>query len=295
METIVEEPIEPTLLQIVLISLVLFSTSIWLLRLLDRRIQKSNSAIPTSSNSSPPWDLSAVFLFFGLFLLGQIAVVTFATIGQEDTANELSHPAVYLGFSLVNLTVAIFVILTYRLWQKQSTKVSGQTPVNFWLGSSQSIFKALKLGVLALLCWVPGHLAVAGLWTRGLKEFEYEIHAQESVTLLSDAVNQSNWLLIISLCFYAVVMAPITEEILFRGILFRWLQNHWGFLLAIVISSIAFATIHFSLASWGPLAALGALCSWLYYRSGQLLASVAVHVTFNAITILLVFSFPENF
>lgn len=112
--------------------------------------------------------------------------------------------------------------------------------------------------------------------------------------MMSQALEQSNWALIIPLCFYGIVMAPIAEEILFRGVLFRWLHGHMGFIVALGVSSIAFALVHESVASWLPIAALGGVCSWLYHRSGQLLASITLHATFNTSTFLLITIFQEK-
>ena len=89
-------------------------------------------------------------------------------------------------------------------------------------------------------------------------------------------------------------MAPAAEEILFRGVLFRWLRGHWGFIAALVVSSIVFALVHDSVASWLPIAALGGVSSWLYHRSGQLLTSVVLHSAFNSSMFLLMSLYPEE-
>lgn len=293
MENVIEVPLEPTTLQTIIFCVLLVSISIFLLRTLGRSIQKSTPLKKLASTDLLPWKLSSVFMLFGFFLLGQVAVVSFALTsspeGGEATAIELDSPLAFIGLSLVNLLVSAIAFLVYRSWQTRHPETA-----SFWLGSKGGVRTALKLGFLALLCWVPGHLGLAGLWSLCLEGLDVQLNAQESVMMMSQALEQSNWALIIPLCFYGIVMAPIAEEILFRGVLFRWLHGHMGFIVALGVSSIAFALVHDSVASWLPIAALGGVCSWLYHRSGQLLASITLHATFNTSTFLLITIFQEK-
>ncbi|MEL9991913.1 MAG: CPBP family intramembrane glutamic endopeptidase [Thermoproteus sp.] len=73
----------------------------------------------------------------------------------------------------------------------------------------------------------------------------------------------------------ADVLAPVVEEIVFRGIAFKILPT-WG---AIVISTVAFALLH----PYPPLALLYAVALTLAYMGGGLAASTALHAVNNAI------------
>ena len=44
--------------------------------------------------------------------------------------------------------------------------------------------------------------------------------------------------------FTAVVLAPLAEEVYFRGLLMGWLARHWGMRPAILVSSLAFGLLH---------------------------------------------------
>ncbi|MDB6118233.1 MAG: family intrarane metalloprotease, partial [Verrucomicrobiaceae bacterium] len=87
------------------------------------------------------------------------------------------------------------------------------------------------------------------------------------------------WLLIM-----AVGMAPIAEEYLFRGLLFRALDREWGGWRALVASSLFFAIYHPPVA-WLPVAALGFLNSFLFRRTGHLAPCVVAHMAYNMVVV----------
>jgi len=80
-----------------------------------------------------------------------------------------------------------------------------------------------------------------------------------------------------------IIMAPVAEELLFRGLLFNTIK-HAGYPRAAIIASAAlFALVHGSLALMLPLFVMGFALAWLYEKSGSLIAPMVMHATFNAI------------
>ncbi len=55
---------------------------------------------------------------------------------------------------------------------------------------------------------------------------------------------QSSWVGLVSIFFALVVIAPISEEVLYRGILYRGLRNSTGRVVAAIITSILFGFLH---------------------------------------------------
>lgn len=82
----------------------------------------------------------------------------------------------------------------------------------------------------------------------------------------------------------AVLIAPLAEEYLFRGLLFRALDREWGGWRAVAGSALFFASYHPFLA-WLPVGALGALNATLFKRTGWLVPAVAAHMTYNAVVV----------
>jgi membrane protease YdiL (CAAX protease family) len=88
----------------------------------------------------------------------------------------------------------------------------------------------------------------------------------------------------------AVVVAPVSEELLFRGVLFGALRERYGFWSSALTSGILFGLIHMSLVYVLPLSLLGVILAWLYERTGSLWPPIVLHVTQNALVLFMLFS-----
>ncbi|MCP4227033.1 MAG: CPBP family intramembrane metalloprotease [Actinomycetia bacterium] len=85
----------------------------------------------------------------------------------------------------------------------------------------------------------------------------------------------------------AAVMAPLVEELFFRGLLLRSLERWLGSVPAVIISSLVFAAIHRELIVLPGLFVFGAIAATIVVRTGRLAPAVALHVGFNATTLVL--------
>jgi len=94
------------------------------------------------------------------------------------------------------------------------------------------------------------------------------------------------------LCFAAVGIAPIVEEIGFRGILLPALSRVCGPWLAVAAVSALFAGVHFNLVSFLPLFVLAMGLSVAYVLAESVLSAILIHALFNGVSIsaLLYFS-----
>lgn len=86
--------------------------------------------------------------------------------------------------------------------------------------------------------------------------------------------------------FAIVVVAPIVEELLFRGYLQTALTRRMKPWMAIAISSAVFGAIHFQPLAFPILALLGAVFGYLYHRTGSLKVNIALHMANNAFAFL---------
>jgi membrane protease YdiL (CAAX protease family) len=102
---------------------------------------------------------------------------------------------------------------------------------------------------------------------------------QAAVKLLTDA--KSVWT-IVYLGVFAVVIAPVAEEFIFRGMLFP-LVKQLGFpKLAWLGVSFLFALIHLNAPTFVPLFVFALALTWLYEKTDNLLAPITAHALFNA-------------
>ncbi|MEX0984438.1 MAG: type II CAAX endopeptidase family protein [Actinomycetota bacterium] len=93
----------------------------------------------------------------------------------------------------------------------------------------------------------------------------------------------------------AVALAPVVEEVFFRGVLYRSIRDRFGVAAGLVGSSVVFGVVH---VQPGPVADAvllqsvmvftGVGLALIYERAGNLLASIAAHAAFNAIGVTLI-------
>jgi membrane protease YdiL (CAAX protease family) len=95
------------------------------------------------------------------------------------------------------------------------------------------------------------------------------------------------------LAITAVLIAPVVEELFFRGLLLRSLQRRVPALTAVAISALAFGLAHV-VFDWGSgvvlpaLVALGMISGILAVRTGNLSRSILLHAGFNLFAVLAV-------
>lgn len=83
----------------------------------------------------------------------------------------------------------------------------------------------------------------------------------------------------------AVLCAPLAEEYLFRGLLFRALDRHWA-PWAAIFGSAAFFMIYHPPLAWPPVFLVGVATAIIYKKTGRLAPAVILHMAYNAMIVL---------
>lgn len=86
------------------------------------------------------------------------------------------------------------------------------------------------------------------------------------------------------------IVAPIVEEVVFRGLLYGWLRARFGVFLATGASALLFALAHGILILVPALLAIGIVLARVYERSGSLWPPIIVHGAFNAIMVIALYA-----
>ena len=81
------------------------------------------------------------------------------------------------------------------------------------------------------------------------------------------------------------ILAPLAEELVFRGLLYGWLAGRWNNLVAFVISSLAFAAAHTEPVHILLVLPLGFWFGWLRWRTDSLLPTIVAHMINNTIAV----------
>ena len=92
----------------------------------------------------------------------------------------------------------------------------------------------------------------------------------------------------IALGFAAIVLAPVFEESLFRGILYPAIKNAGYPTLAVAGTSLVFGAIHATLVTFVPLTFLALMFVVLYEKTDSLLAPIISHALFNAVNFAII-------
>src|SRR5450759_3774056 len=93
---------------------------------------------------------------------------------------------------------------------------------------------------------------------------------------------------------FAVLLAPVAEEFIFRGMLYPFVKQLGSPRYALFGISAIFALIHLDAGTLVPLFVLALALTWLYEKTDNLLAPITAHALFNAANLVLFF-FAQNF
>jgi membrane protease YdiL (CAAX protease family) len=80
-----------------------------------------------------------------------------------------------------------------------------------------------------------------------------------------------------------VVIAPIVEELVFRGLLFGALARRLGVLASAVVTALLFGAVHGDLILFPTLVAMGFVTALAYAGTGNLWVAIALHAMNNAL------------
>ena len=251
-----------------------------------------------------------------LAVVGAVAFVAGLVYIAIRTLRVRRHlpPERYRGpsvLTLVLLSLALAFLLTVPFGEDAVALLLGEGELT-WLGaivllvSTQAALLVVswllvfRPGALAGLPSLPGRNAAAAVasgvgW--GIGAWVLATVAAAAVVFLLESLGiepepqaaelaiamLDPWLVIIAV----VILAPIAEEIFFRGVVFNALLREGGRRWAFIGSSALFAVIHISLVALVPIFLLGLALAWIYQRTGNLLAPIAMHMTVNGISVAL--------
>jgi len=227
-----------------------------------------------------PWQPELVLMFigalFGSFCLASLTALALQAAGVSAFKSPDSFANILFGTLSLQGTTWIFMFIFLRLHGVDWRDAFGlRDPNLLW-----SLLLAMGILVLTLvIVWPLQYLSALVLMKLG-----FPPENQRAVEMLLDA--RSKWSLGYFILF-AVVIAPVAEEFVFRGMLFPLVCQLGRPKLAWIGVSLLFALIHFDAAIFLPLFVLALLLTWLYQRTGCLLASVLVHSLFNAANLVL--------
>jgi membrane protease YdiL (CAAX protease family) len=92
----------------------------------------------------------------------------------------------------------------------------------------------------------------------------------------------------------AAVIAPIVEELFFRGFLFQGFRQTYGWRPALLLSSAIFGAAHLDPVSLVPTFVLGCVLAYLFHRSNSVWPGIIFHATVNSMSLIAVYVISQN-
>lgn len=112
------------------------------------------------------------------------------------------------------------------------------------------------------------------------------LFVDNAVNAISDDVLQMPFLIML---FMIGIFAPFSEELIFRGVIFRGYKNSASVLRAVLWSAILFGIMHLNFNQAAYAIVMGIMCALVVEASGSLWASVITHIIFNTPSVCIMY------
>ena len=233
--------------------------------------------------SGAPHGLSLLAVLFAYFALLKVLIAPI----DRTTMGTPGSPAWHLA--QVADGIARLILSALMLWMLRRS-AGPSHPANAGRGWRGGLVGAAAALMAMPLCFLQVRMGrIVWQWV--------EPNAPAPVHDVLEAIENSAWgpWGVAQLCVSAIVLAPLAEELFFRGLLlqvaWRGLGNAW---IAITMSALAFGFVHMSQPQDVlPLVTLGLIFGYLRLRYRTLWVCVAAHAVFNARTIIFAILAPE--
>ena len=208
--------------------------------------------------------LWGLFIFGGMFI-GQAAVIGYIWLQKGSSIDIVS---VVGGGLTISLSVIMGLpAVMFAAWI--ATRVS-RTPFADYLALRWTSWQNFLLGAVSLAVLVGG-------WDLLSKSLGREVTPGFMGEVMKSAQSDGAlWLLVVAFC----AAAPISEEILARGFLYRgWSESRLGVVGAIILSSLAWTSLHlqYDWFFFGEIFSIGLLLGYLRYRSNSTWLTIVIH------------------
>jgi membrane protease YdiL (CAAX protease family) len=225
----------------------------------------------------------AISVVVGAFILGSIATVPIYLIfgdtrqGGASGASELAQSAV------VDLVMLAVLIGWLSRWHPMWRPVIG-------FPSKDRLLREVAIGVgLGLVVWLAATIAASAILA--MLNAIGNAPAPESLPEQISTDLPGAGLVVFALL--AVVIAPMTEEFVFRGLLFRAIRDRHGFWPGAIVSALLFGLVHYLPDNpWRSVVALQAVMvftglglAFVYEKRKNIVANMAGHAAFNSIAV----------
>jgi membrane protease YdiL (CAAX protease family) len=211
------------------------------------------------SPRSVPWSVRDVWI--GVIALALWVIGVYVATFLLRTYSVGLNPGLFIGVTELALLVPLWWLAVRK----------------YGVGWDTLGFRRFDAGTLGMGC---GLMLVSLLFNAVYSAFlaVFGLRAQVDLVPIFAELSSPWWLLLAG-----IVVAPVVEELFFRGFVYAGLAERYSWRKAAVISSALFALIHLQLTAIVPIFILGYIFAYLYRRSGSIWPAVLMHVSTNAL------------
>jgi membrane protease YdiL (CAAX protease family) len=233
-----------------------------------------------------PWQAIAVF-FVGNLVIAQVVVGSIVLVVMGVGSGEPIEGLPQIVATVAADVAFLAAMLVWLTWRARDWR----SRVGLRFGAKGLRDAAVGFGAGALLYFVVGVVVAVPLLSLFRRLFGADVAAPEQIPG-GLSINAK-----ILTAFLALVLAPVTEELFYRGIFYRSLRDRHGVVVGALVSAILFGASHVVNAPWRDVVFLQTLMVFtgiglalIYERRANLVADIAAHVAFNVIGIVIIFS-----
>ncbi len=202
-------------------------------------------------------------LYIGIYGFIQQVLYIIADLCESDRMNYTGVVTTVSAFA----SVSVFAVIYYLRGKKLSSRIKIRRPV--LLDIILSFTLAIGFRMLTTVYFVLADKSE--LLSKSIENAQSQSYNFNTMTTIGR----------ISILAAIIVIAPIAEEILFRGIVQRELSEAVGIYWAIVLQAILFGCAHGFLVQSVFTTVFGLMLGVLYYKTNNLTVTVLAHVFFN--------------
>lgn len=224
--------------------------------------------------SVTPWKPETLFRFLiGLFICLFGTALGVSVLAKLTDSSQTNPPFWIQAINMLAFQGMVLVLVIYFMREQD---LGWGEAFGF---SNHTHLRAIVMGLLVGMVVLPLAMGLNFLSGQIIESFGGEAKSQQVVQTLQSTKSAGQT---IYLGIMAIIVAPICEEILFRGILYPAVKSLGYRRVAIWGTAILFGVIHNNLMSLVPLTLFGVALVLLYERAGNLLAPITAHAFFNA-------------
>ena len=237
------------------------------------------------------WDITGpetVLLALGIFLCGSIGQgaamrLLGPVIAEMPDRPGLEVVAYGLGFHAVALLGWPLFALARRFAFSDYGAKPPAGPAPRQLGLRSLVWNS----VTTLLVSLPVLALASAGWNLLLRTFGLPDAPQDLIAIFGAVKSPAVFAALLGV---ACVVAPINEELLFRGVIFRFCRQRFGRAIALTVSGALFGLMHGNWAGFLPLGLLGVALALAYEHSGDIRVPILAHALFNLNTTVVILS-----